>query len=187
MTDAYNSYYGRQLEDAQIYQDWVMAHLMKHGIVIQIYGSKQYQHAKGESISGDEIKFDKRMKDTGNLYIETFEKSHPQNTWYVESGVLREGIRRWIHGDYDEIYVFEVSALRKILFGALKYREVKTQTSKGLLLPKADADALCTYKFRVKDRTLLHDITDIVRPDVMRYKDALTEGRKRSEKGLSDF
>lgn len=67
--------YEEELENALIYQDFITDNLCKKlGIIVNQFASKKYQFEVGESVSGIEIKNDKKMSETGNLYIETAER-----------------------------------------------------------------------------------------------------------------
>ena len=61
-------YYQQMLQKGQEYQDYVMMKLHAHGIVLQCIQSKKFQ-LKRENLLGLEIKFDDRMKETGNIYF----------------------------------------------------------------------------------------------------------------------
>ena len=62
--------YGPRLEDGLQYQDFICMELHRRGIVLQNIQSKKF-NLKKENLLGMEIKFDRRLKDTGNVYIET--------------------------------------------------------------------------------------------------------------------
>lgn len=182
---SYKNYYEAQLEEAQGFQDFVMRELAAKGIIVQVFGSKQYQYGCGESVGGDEIKFDKRAKETPNLYIETHEKSHPDNPNYVKSGVFRsDNTIRWIQGNYDSgIWVFDKKALLDhVLKSGL--RKIQTPTSIGYLLPKTDADKICTAKFRFNEKGLFQQ-EKLER----RHTDLIAPGNipERKERPLFDF
>lgn len=95
--------YKPQLEEAARYQDFITDELLKRGLVLNQYASREYQRRVGESASGIEIKYDKRMSDTGNVYIEVAEKSNPSMPSYTASGVCRND-NTWLYliGDYDK-------------------------------------------------------------------------------------
>lgn len=133
-----NGYYGKKLDQGQEFQDFVTQALYQRGIVIVGYSSRRYQIEHGENMLGAEIKRDDRFRDTGNLYIEVAEKSHPNNPSYVESGILRDD-NSWLFliGDELEIWVFAIKQLRGLI---PNYRAVKTPTSRGVLMPVRDAD-----------------------------------------------
>lgn len=139
----YDEYRAAQLEDGQLYQDFVVDVAYRAGLVIVQYASKAYQFNIGESRTGAEIKHDKNMETTGNLYIEVAEKARPRPGPYAPSGIMREDHWLFIIGNYDMIFVFP----RKLLLGLHKvkgsnngwrYRRVETATSQAFLLPIED-------------------------------------------------
>lgn len=137
--DAYrNGYYGKKLQEGLEFQDVVTTALYQRGIIVIGYASRRFQIEKGENMLGAEIKRDGRFRDTGNLYFETAEKSHPDNPRYVPSGILRED-NSWLYviGDEKTIYIFPTNYLRML---AARFKTVQTATSKGFLMPIADAD-----------------------------------------------
>src|SRR4030043_524633 len=128
------------LEKGLQYQDFVTAELYRRGIPIVGYTSKKYQIKYGENRAGVEIKFDDRMKETGNVYIETAEKANPANPYFVPSGIYRND-NSWLYaiGNYDVIYIFAKKTLC-LLHGQAAKRGFKTTeiaTSKGMLMPIA--------------------------------------------------
>lgn len=141
----YKEYYAEQLNEACEYQDFVMENLYKIGLPLLIYSSQKKQH-KGESMNGVEIKHDKRAKETGNLYIETAEKSHPDKPYFVRSGIYREdNTWLWAIGDYERIFILSKKQLQWA-HKLKKYQEVITETSKGFLLPIADCEKFYAMK-----------------------------------------
>ena len=54
-----------------------------------------------------EIKRDGKFRETGNLYIETAEKSHPDKYEFIPSGIMRQD-NSWLFviGDEKTIYIF---------------------------------------------------------------------------------
>ncbi|RXG67069.1 hypothetical protein ES695_00020, partial [Candidatus Atribacteria bacterium 1244-E10-H5-B2] len=138
-------YYDKKLKQGQEYQDFVINKLYELGIPVVTYTSKEYQFTEGENKAGIEIKLDDRFKETGNLYIEIKEKSHPDNEDYVTSGIYRnDNSWLWAIGNREYIYIFGKKVL-KLLHASKRYQEVenKTKTSKGYLLPKKDAKEYC--------------------------------------------
>lgn len=135
-------YYKNKLKSGHEYQDFIMEQLIKHGIIIQVYSSAKYQHEKGESICGIEIKYDSLIKETGNLYIEVAEKSNEQISEFTPSGIFRDD-NTWLYliGDYEEAYLFSKKQLQAVMSSQKMkdkrgIKEVKTDTSVGYLYPK---------------------------------------------------
>lgn len=135
--------------EAEEFQDFVSDALFEIGLPIGCYSSKKYQYKKGESRAGVEIKYDQRVAETGNLYIETAEKADPSRPAFSDSGIFRND-NSWLYviGDYRTIWIFAKSMLR-LLYEATKQEgvpryprvdEATFGTSKGFLLPRIDAD-----------------------------------------------
>jgi len=179
-------YYKFQLEEGQIFQDWLMIELAKRGIVIQIFGSKEYQYKIGETTSHDEIKFDKEQLKTGNLAIETHEKTNENNEYFAESGINRPNINTWYQGNYENLWIFNFRELRKYILGGQRrpypLREYKIPTSRGFLLPSIEADALCLKKIRFNEKDLIKSVC-IVRPVEVPYP----KKEVRQERSLLSF
>lgn len=136
MTD----YYKEKLQQGLYFQDYVVELLYKNGIPLISYSSKEYQNMIGENKAGIEIKNDMNFRKTGNLYIETAEKSKAENQCFVKSGIYRND-NTWLYliGDKETVFVLSKKQLQ-ILHKKNKYREVEIATSRGFLLPVADAE-----------------------------------------------
>jgi hypothetical protein len=144
-----NDYYREQLEKGQQYQDFVSEKLYDIGLPVMSYSSKKYQYEVGENKNGFEIKFDDKIKNTGNIYIEVSEKSDAKNKEYISSGIYRND-NTWLYiiGDYKKIYIFSKKQLRKIYENSKKetFRKVITPTSKGFLIPAKYAEETLAIK-----------------------------------------
>jgi len=137
-------YYSEKLQVGLEFQDVVTKALYQRGIVVVGYASKKYQHRCGENMLGAEIKRDDNFRKTGNLYLEIAEKSHPDNPNYIASGIMRDD-NSWLFviGDEVTIWIFSTKYLRLL---QNRYKEVKTSTSIGKLMPLAEADRYCIRK-----------------------------------------
>jgi hypothetical protein len=136
----YKKYYDDQLNEGLEFQDYVLTKFVKElGISVSNYSSKKYQYNVGENLQGIEIKYDKKFSETGNFYIEVAEKSNPNNNNYIQSGIFRKD-NTWLYviGNYSDIYIFSKDQL-KLLYQSAKFKEVKTPTSIGFLLPISKA------------------------------------------------
>jgi len=133
-SDYTKDYYMPHLHEALEFQDFIMEELHKRGIVLQNTSSKKYQ-LKKENLLGLEIKYDKQMGTTGNIYIETAEKSHPGNTQFVPSGINRED-NSWLFGigNMHEFFIFSKKVLKRIDKNNTCKRITK-DTSLGFLIP----------------------------------------------------
>ena len=142
-----NGYYAKKLEEGLLFQDVVTAELYQRGIVVIGYASRRYQREAGENMLGAEIKRDGKFRETGNLYLEIAEKSHPDNAEYIPSGIER-GDNSWLYviGDEKTIYIFSNKYLR-LLKG--RYKQVTTATSIGALMPINEAEKYCLRRIDI--------------------------------------
>lgn len=145
--DYENGYYNEKLEEGLIFQDIITQELYQRGIVVVGYASRLYQQNKGENMLGAEIKRDGLFRQTGNLYIETAEKSHPTKYSYVPSGIHRED-NAWLYviGDEKTAYIFSTKYLRKL---EGRYKKVEKPTSRGYLLPIGEAEKYCLRRIDI--------------------------------------
>lgn len=139
--------YMANLAEAKDFEDFVFD-TMLHGrrLVVGGYKSRHYQTLYGESLTGVEVKFDKRFRTSGNLFIETSETHH-------ESAVLRpSGIYHdsdpWliVIGDYATLWAIATTTLR-LEHQSGRFQERPTATSRGFLLPLADADRCAAFRW----------------------------------------
>lgn len=150
--DAYaNGYYAQKLEQGLEFQDIVTRALYQRGIVIVGYSSRRFQMSEGENMLGAEIKNDARFRETGNLYLEVAEKAHPDRPLYSVSGIHRKD-NAWLYviGDRQEVWVFSTKYLQML---EPRYKHVETPTSKGFLMPIADAHKYCVRHIMLREGT----------------------------------
>ncbi len=143
-TEYANGYYETKLQEGLEFQDLVTQALYQRGIVVIGYSSRRYQNEEGENMLGAEIKRDGKFRETGNLYIETAEKAHPDNSVYVSSGIYRKD-NSWLFviGDEKTVYIFSTKYLRLL---ARRYKFVEKPTSRGFLMPIEAAEKYCIRK-----------------------------------------
>jgi ssDNA-binding Zn-finger/Zn-ribbon topoisomerase 1 len=140
-------YYKEMMQKGFEFQDFIADKLIeKLGISVTCYSSKQHQEQKGENRQGFEIKFDDKYKTTGNIYIETAEKSNEKNPFFVSSGIYRSD-NTWLYliGNYEEVFIFSKKHL-VLMHKTQKYRNVETKTSKGFLIPFGVCEQYCLNK-----------------------------------------
>lgn len=152
MTD----YYKTKFEAALEYQDFIADKLRKAEpcIILGAYSSRKWQNEHGESASGIEIKYDMRLKETGNVYIEVAEKSRPEMPEYTPSGIMRND-NTWLYliGDYEQAFLFSKEQLKLIYADKSRYklrgiREKQTPTSIGFTYPAQEAlKGMCLRRF----------------------------------------
>ncbi len=125
------------LEEALQYQDFISLQLMnKLGWCLNQFTSYKYQTQFGESLSRIEIKNDKQMASTDNIYVELAEKA--SNGLFVASGIKRQdNTLLWLIGDYKTAYVFVKKQLSYLCDNYEKYgfKKVQTDTSIGIVIP----------------------------------------------------
>lgn len=128
---------GEELEETLIYQDFITMQLFqKLGWSINQLASKKYNIEYGESLARIEIKNDKRMKETGNIYVELYE-SHYEGK-FVPSGINRDdNTLIWCIGDFDVAYLIVKKQLKFLCdhFQRFGFKKVQTETSIGVLIP----------------------------------------------------
>lgn len=120
----------KRLEEGKQYEDFITdLFRSKFGIAISTYSSYKYQREKGENAQGFEIKFDKGVKTTNNLFIEIEEEGHA-------AGILKnDNTLFFIQGDYKRIFWFTLKDLKEeYLTGKYKVVESKNKC-KGFLYP----------------------------------------------------
>lgn len=141
-----NEYYSGKLMQGEEYQDFITDYLRKMTpcIIMMNYASRKYQYEHGESANGIEVKYDGKLQETGNLYIEFAEKSDPYLQNYTPSGIMRDD-NSWLYliGDYEQAFIFSKKHLQELYED---YRNNKQSleirmkdTSQGFLL-KADSN-----------------------------------------------
>lgn len=104
---------------------------------------------RGETEQCIEIKFDDKIYKycrSGRLYIETAEKSNPDNPKYVQSGIYRkDNTTIYLIGDCTIWFLFSKQKLQWLdkLDPPFLYRPKPTPTSKGFCIPIRNAKILC--------------------------------------------
>lgn len=136
MTD----YYAEKLQEGLEYQDFVTKYFS-----LCCYSSKKWQNEQGENTLGMEIKYDKVLERTGNVYIETHEKTNKDNEDFVESGCLRTNSWLYLIGNYTFAYVFSTKQLKN-MFEKHVFAEKEIGTSKGFLLSSNEAHKYCIHE-----------------------------------------
>ena len=93
----------------------------------------------GDTDVGIEVKFDRRLHDTGNLFIEIDERRTVDKP-FVASGIYRDDLSRWyLIGDYSRCYVFKKEALVALHMRRGRPSIIsKRKTSHGFLIKPRD-------------------------------------------------
>ena len=132
------TYYTNRLAEGQKFEKYIKKVFFERFAIYLDFLGKDNQTKIGETLQGIEVKFDNRLKETGNIYIEVAEKSHPDNPEYVKSGIYRDD-NTWLYviGDYETIYIFSKKHLKLLKD---KCQSVITPTSMGFLIPRELAE-----------------------------------------------
>ncbi len=106
----------RDLQAGNEYADFVQHVLWHRGYFFILHRSAKYQWSLGESIGGNEIKLDRRFRETGNLYIETAERRTTDGTsrWRPSGICDNPPPRIYTIGDERTIFILPVSWLLHI-------------------------------------------------------------------------
>jgi len=138
--------YKQNLLIGEEYQDFVVERLYEIGLAVISYSSKRYQNIKGENKNGWEIKYDRKFRETRNLYIEVEEKTNKNNKNFVKSGIFRvDNTWLYIIGDYKTIYILSKTQLQRC-YKKNRYKIVQTLTSIGMLIPILVVDKFLCLK-----------------------------------------
>ena len=156
-------------EDGEEFEDFINIELSRRGILLGGFRTMQYQHLYGENLLGMEIKYDRKFKETGNLYIETHSR-HPGNiATIMPAGILKQD-RSWLYlvGDYDSAYIFSKKHLFT-LFNSLKAKPraglKPTSANKlivagkeyfmtyGFIMNKERAESYCCLKIEFENKS----------------------------------
>ncbi len=139
--EEFEKYRAQCTADSDGYEDFLSVKLLLHGIVLQNFKTKKMQYDRGENVLGMEIKLDRRMAETGNVYIEIAEKAGIREGDYFPSGIYR-GDETWLYGigDYKEFFIFSKRTLLQIHKAAPSWITLKQiPTSKGFVMSQAKA------------------------------------------------
>jgi hypothetical protein len=139
--------YEENLAEAKDFEDFVFDTMLhERRLVVGGYKSRHYQTLYGESLTGVEVKHDKRFRETGRLFIETAETYH-ESVPVKPSGIYHKA-DPWlvVIGDYGTLWAFATSTLRHIHeCGSCDPKN--TKTSRGFLLPLDKADRYAAFKW----------------------------------------
>lgn len=153
------NYYEGKRKQGDDFAVFVAAELERFGLIVGLYSTQREQYEIGESRMGLEIKFDDLLAQTGNVYIEMYEKTRSTNKEYVEAGILRcDNTLLYGIGNHREFYIFGKRTLRRV-YEAFDRRMVpppadkafvrrETPTSKGFTLQRSVAVSWAERTFK---------------------------------------
>lgn len=128
-----NLHFDDDIKQGEEYQDFIQHELAKRGMMFLCNTSKQYQWYEGESMGGLEIKLDRKLKDTGNVFIECLAENKDK-TKMVDGGIFKKD-NAWLYliGDYSKAYILSKPQLQKIW---LDVNLRSTYIKNGMIVPK---------------------------------------------------
>lgn len=126
------------------YEDFIRSVLKeRYNYTLHPYTTEEGQYKYGENKEGIEIKNDLIMERTRRIWIEVAEKTNKDNLEFVPSGIYRgDNSRRYLIGNYQEIYIFKIEVLRQAYQNGDYYMLKANPTSKGFLLTIEQAERL---------------------------------------------
>lgn len=144
----HTEYFDSQLTSSHQFELFISSKFKEKGYDIGMYYSRDGQYS-GENQAGVEIKNDKKMHETGNVYIEYMERMSSDGEW-VQSGILKDdNTRLWAIGTEDDYILIKKSDLIYLFNHLIEknregcydngYRFVEEnehQTSKGFIVKR---------------------------------------------------
>ena len=130
-----------RLKIGKEFEESVSTFLTSQGWPIKLYFSATGQWEWGESAAHVEIKFDRRLEETGNAFIETRERRDDTGLSQWRAAGIYDASEPWFYligNDYD-IWLLSVRWL-DLMKRSNKYQERTTATSEGFLIPRTLLD-----------------------------------------------
>lgn len=128
--------FDEDLKQGEQYQEFVSDMLFIHlKLAIFCYNNATNQLKIGENPQGIEIKFDRKLEKTGNVYIETETYGHVDGIYKINCNSWL-----WVIGNYHKFYIFSRKTLQK-MHKSGKFRQVinKYDSSSGFLINETEA------------------------------------------------
>ena len=135
-------YFRQQLAKGHEFEIWAQGEFKRYGLDIGGYNSEKGQFT-GENKFGIEIKYDMRMNETGNIYIEYSERLKSSQNW-IKSGILKDdNTKYWLVGNESKYFIFQKQTLLNVYSRLLNNQKVAecrmveeklNGTSKGFIM-----------------------------------------------------
>lgn len=139
--------YNRELGVGLAYEDFVLERLWENGWGTVAFRTASSQ-GRGENLGGFEIKRDGEFRNTGNLFIETEERSTSSSEWHPAGVDSPAKPRHLVIGDEESFWVLSVNALQMIR-ESCRHTTNRTDTARGFLLKCDRADRFCCFRWGV--------------------------------------
>lgn len=129
------------IEAGRAFEDYCCLALQKLGSFIRTYASREYQKSHGETGGLLEIKFDRKLASTGNLFVETECSGKPSGLYAQPHPLL------WLQGDYDCAYLLARKDLLRMLPLSKSWSR-KGFNASGFLVPASMVAGECIAVLR---------------------------------------
>jgi hypothetical protein len=150
------TYYKKMQIEGDKYQIYV-AYIFSLSQILNIqlhFIENEKGQRSGETTEGYEIKYDRKFKESKNLYIEFAEKSNANYQNYSTSGIMKmDNSNFYVIGNYSTIFIFNKKNIVKYFENRL-YKEVITNTSKGYLLYDENAKYIADKIIEIEENNL---------------------------------
>lgn len=135
---------GKAFEEAASY------YLHSQGFPLRPLLTAKGQWEHGENLAHVEIKFDQKVEETGNLFIETRERRDSSGKSHWREAGIYDQHNPWFYliGDSKKLWLLNVRELRR-LFESLnpKCTSKQTATAEGFIIPKIFVDQIAIKTF----------------------------------------
>lgn len=131
--------------EGEEYEDFIVEEMGKRNWILQIRRSRRYQYRKGETLQNVEIKYNKRMSETGNLFIET-----------TQGGIYGTCII-FVTGDYNMAFVLSTNELKRAHASGM-FRTV-SYPNQGMLLPVKEAKRIAIDSYYFDSQNVMENIS----------------------------
>jgi len=152
MIGYHNDYYMKMYAEGTDFQNFVLKVLEEEfAWMIRAHNTDEEQVTIGENSAGFEVKYDKKFRDTGNLWIECQERSNTKLPYSPAGIFANDNAWLFIMGDYKTLYIFSKKQLK---VECEKRRKIinHMDTSIGFLLPIKDADHLILHVININTK-----------------------------------
>lgn len=143
--------YSSDLIEGRKYERFIKAYFWIYlGIRLHLFDTYDEQMKYGETQEGFEIKYQRKMKETGNVYIETVAIPNIYTKREVPGALFRnDNSHTWIMGDYKEFWTVQLRTLLR-LYEDRVYRIIRCKYGEGYLIPKRDLHKYQTMYRRIR-------------------------------------
>lgn len=130
-------------------------HYVAAKLGLQLIDDAKWQREYGDTLCKTEIKFDRNLHVTGNIFVERSEKRDLYNKEWVESGPFKL-CEKFLIGDCSRALLFEPSWLRDLVkrvewhngeSNGMKLITNHDRTGTGIIIPYETAKSCCIEEY----------------------------------------